>query len=77
MPTTLPVRAARPCPSPGVADFVATMAAFYAATALYVVLVVAIEYRFGMFTGLTLLESIARELGTGIPYSDPQLVGLF
>jgi hypothetical protein len=77
MPTSLPVRAARCRPSLGLVDFVATMTSFYAATAIYVALVVALEYRFGMFTSLTLVESIARAASTGLPFSDPQLIGLF
>jgi len=76
MPTSLPVRAARCRPSLGLVDIVAVFPVF-AAAAIYVALVMALEYRFGMFTGLTLLESISKAVCTGLPYSDPQNIGLF
>ncbi len=77
MPTTLPVRTELPHPPFDPIDFAWAMITLYAVIASLISIVVAIEYHLGMFTGLTLAESIMRATCPEFPYSDPQLIGLF
>lgn len=77
MPTTLPVRTAVAVRSDELIVFAKTLFSFYVAVALSIATMVAIEYDLGMFKGLTPVESVLRATSTGLPYSDPQLVGMF
>jgi hypothetical protein len=77
MPTTLPVRIALPAKSLPSIDFVKTMIRFYAVIAIPIALVLAIEYHLGMFTGMTLAESIVRATGSDSLYTHPELIGSF
>jgi hypothetical protein len=77
MPTTLPPRAALPTKSLDFKDFAKTMIYFYAVIAIPIAIILAIEYRLGMFNGMTLAELIVQATGSDSPYSHPELVGMF
>lgn len=77
MPTTLPLRAAWSAKSLDFIDFVKTMIRFYTMIAISIALVVAIEHHLGMFTGMTLAESIVQATDSDSPYMHPELIGLF
>ena len=74
MPTTLPPRAVPSAKSLDFIDFVKVMMSFYAAIAMPVVAVVAIEHH---LTGMSLAEIIMQATGSGASYSNPLLIGLF
>jgi hypothetical protein len=77
MPTTLPVRRAVAVQSDELIVFAKTLLSFYVAIALLIATTVAIEYDLRMFKGLTPVESVLRATSTELPYSDPQLIGMF
>jgi hypothetical protein len=78
MPTTLPPRAAILTRPVDLIDFARTISCFYVGIAIFVAMIITTEYDFGMFKGLTLVESIVIATGPGLlPYSDPQLIGMF
>jgi hypothetical protein len=76
MPTTLPVRTAPLAPSIDLMDFARALFFLYSGIAISISIIVAIQYDLGMFEGLTLVESILRAISPGLPFSDPQLVGM-
>jgi hypothetical protein len=65
MPTTLPVRTAPPALSNDLIDFARALFLLYSGIAI------------SMLEGLTLVESILKATSSGLPFSDPQLVGMF
>jgi hypothetical protein len=77
MPTTLPVRTAPPALSNDLIDFARALFLLYLGIAISMSIIVAIEYDLGMFEGPTLVESILKATSSGLPFSDPQLVGMF
>jgi hypothetical protein len=58
-------------------DFVTKTTHFYAVIAIAVALVLVIEHHLGMFTGMSVPEAVMRASGTDVPYSHPELIGLF
>ncbi len=77
MPTTLPVRTALPTSSVDLIDFARAMIFFYSVIAIPITIIIGIEYNLGMFHGLTLAEAFLKAAGPGLPYTDPQLIGMF
>jgi hypothetical protein len=76
MPTTLPVRTAPPALSIDLIDFARALFLLYSGIVISMSIIVAMQYALGMFEGLTLVESILRATSSGLPFSDPQLVGM-
>jgi hypothetical protein len=58
-------------------DFVKTMVCFYAAIAVAMSILVAIEYDLGVLERTTFIRSIIGTAGPWPPYADPQLIGMF
>ena len=77
MPTTLPMRKTIDPQVDHHADFARAISLFYALLAVPITTLVLLEFRIGMFTGLTLFESVLRATGAAFPYSDPGLIGMF
>jgi hypothetical protein len=77
MPTTLPVRTAPSVPSNDLIDFARALIFLYAGIVISISIIVAILYDLRMFKGLTLVELSLRATSLGLPFSDPQLVGIF
>ena len=67
MPTTLPARSLAPNISEDLAGFGWALIRTYAAIAILLLSLTAVESYFGMFAGLTLAESILKATGTDLP----------